>query len=98
EDGIRDFHVTGVQTCALPISYEVRRFQWVTGASCTKSHKRSEKRKNEGPAGFGGALAASCACGPVRRSPHGAGRNAAPETAGCTGPEAGARRGIPRRH
>src|SRR5690606_40288779 len=22
EDGIRDFHVTGVQTCALPISYE----------------------------------------------------------------------------
>src|SRR5690606_40685064 len=21
EDGIRDFHVTGVQTCALPISY-----------------------------------------------------------------------------
>src|SRR5690606_34766339 len=23
EDGIRDFHVTGVQTCALPISYDV---------------------------------------------------------------------------
>src|SRR5690606_41032214 len=23
EDGIRDFHVTGVQTCALPISGEV---------------------------------------------------------------------------
>src|SRR5690606_41022537 len=23
EDGIRDFHVTGVQTCALPILYEV---------------------------------------------------------------------------
>src|SRR5207302_3218536 len=23
EDGIRDFHVTGVQTCALPISSEV---------------------------------------------------------------------------
>src|SRR5690606_40880374 len=22
EDGIRDFHVTGVQTCALPISYD----------------------------------------------------------------------------
>src|SRR5690606_39533254 len=22
EDGIRDFHVTGVQTCALPISFE----------------------------------------------------------------------------
>src|SRR5690606_40545861 len=24
EDGIRDFHVTGVQTCALPISRTVR--------------------------------------------------------------------------
>src|SRR5690606_39840941 len=23
EDGIRDFHVTGVQTCALPISFSV---------------------------------------------------------------------------
>src|SRR5690606_40641867 len=23
EDGIRDFHVTGVQTCALPISLEI---------------------------------------------------------------------------
>src|SRR5207302_6277374 len=26
-DGIRDFHVTGVQTCALPISREVGRIQ-----------------------------------------------------------------------
>src|SRR5690606_40127692 len=25
EDGIRDFHVTGVQTCALPISWKNRR-------------------------------------------------------------------------
>src|SRR5690606_39899557 len=25
EDGIRDFHVTGVQTCALPISEQMRR-------------------------------------------------------------------------
>src|SRR5690606_40572656 len=25
EDGIRDFHVTGVQTCALPISFARRR-------------------------------------------------------------------------
>src|SRR5207302_8103506 len=24
EDGIRDFHVTGVQTCALPISVPIR--------------------------------------------------------------------------
>src|SRR5690606_41004223 len=31
EDGIRDFHVTGVQTCALPISSG-------TGRSCFSSH------------------------------------------------------------
>src|SRR5690606_39829008 len=24
EDGIRDFHVTGVQTCALPIYYHIK--------------------------------------------------------------------------
>src|SRR5690606_41046931 len=29
EDGIRDFHVTGVQTCALPIFYDTERVpQW----------------------------------------------------------------------
>src|SRR5690606_40010637 len=27
EDGIRDFHVTGVQTCALPICVRFRRLQ-----------------------------------------------------------------------
>src|SRR5690606_40261863 len=27
EDGIRDFHVTGVQTCALPISLFLHRMQ-----------------------------------------------------------------------
>src|SRR5690606_41105865 len=27
EDGIRDFHVTGVQTCALPISYVVGSYE-----------------------------------------------------------------------
>src|SRR5690606_39337958 len=30
EDGIRDVHVTGVQTCALPISWPAR-FRRVTG-------------------------------------------------------------------
>src|SRR5690606_40313595 len=29
EDGIRDFHVTGVQTCALPISDLPRARQWL---------------------------------------------------------------------
>src|SRR5690606_39700492 len=39
EDGIRDFHVTGVQTCALPIfdrehqEYDVRFHESVTGLS-----------------------------------------------------------------
>src|SRR5690606_40775281 len=35
EDGIRDFHVTGVQTCALPICRRFRRHnaarRWVEG-------------------------------------------------------------------
>src|SRR5439155_6010348 len=34
EDGIRDGHVTGVQTCALPISLSLQgRYTLVTGAS-----------------------------------------------------------------
>src|SRR5690606_6826942 len=37
EDGIRDFHVTGVQTCALPISYDTCRQ--------TKPHKSSAAHK-----------------------------------------------------
>src|SRR5690606_39520490 len=28
EDGIRVFHVTGVQTCALPISMDLRMYLW----------------------------------------------------------------------
>src|SRR5690606_40574985 len=28
EDGIRDFHVTGVQTCALPIYESVWAYRW----------------------------------------------------------------------
>src|SRR5690606_40474277 len=36
EDGIRDFHVTGVQTCALPISMSepIRLTQYSHGAGC----------------------------------------------------------------
>src|SRR5690606_40908274 len=53
EDGIRDFHVTGVQTCALPISGKVqnrgleamlyvspiktKNFQWKTTFTYTKN-------------------------------------------------------------
>src|SRR5215475_15043416 len=51
EDGIRDFHVTGVQTCALPISLRWRRMRrlplsmriyWPAGA---KRARRSEERR-----------------------------------------------------
>src|SRR5690606_39594116 len=37
EDGIRDFHVTGVQTCALPISQDIlettARLRWEVGSN-----------------------------------------------------------------
>src|SRR5690606_40783406 len=33
EDGIRDFHVTGVQTCALPISFSVFEMMYAMNAS-----------------------------------------------------------------
>src|SRR5690606_40380957 len=52
EDGIRDFHVTGVQTCALPICAGAS-----TGASGRT--KRSPPRRGAS----GGATAASCGNG-----------------------------------
>src|SRR5207302_7369175 len=57
EDGIRDFHVTGVQTCALPISSEQvrsttttsRRCRWRRGTgrrtTTLRSGSRSEERR-----------------------------------------------------
>src|SRR5207302_6962740 len=39
EDGIRDFHVTGVQTCALPISDSVRPNAEDRGSEGTLAHK-----------------------------------------------------------
>src|SRR5690606_41161370 len=36
EDGIRDFHVTGVQTCALPIYFILQPTKWV-------AHKEAKK-------------------------------------------------------
>src|SRR5207302_6694002 len=46
EDGIRDFHVTGVQTCALPILHDVRRAGRRTGdpyrrRTCRRRHAAS---------------------------------------------------------
>src|SRR5690606_39477099 len=36
EDGIRDFHVTGVQTCALPISSQIHGMIHCSGGAQTK--------------------------------------------------------------
>src|SRR5207302_3275053 len=41
EDGIRDFHVTGVQTCALPIS-KIK--SWHRMAGCRARLARSRQR------------------------------------------------------
>src|SRR5690606_40739493 len=53
EDGIRDFHVTGVQTCALPIS-------WVaTKKSCRPqmAYTASSNQKRREPSGRCGRFA-----------------------------------------
>src|SRR5690606_42141746 len=50
EDGIRDFHVTGVQTCALPIFYsraitESSQGQSGNGTRTPRAAARSEERR-----------------------------------------------------
>src|SRR5207302_7063623 len=61
EDGIRDFHVTGVQTCALPISSR-RRLQ--AGGGTDPSHH--SRRATRGEAGFSGFwITAVSVAGPV---------------------------------
>src|SRR3712207_8139577 len=42
EDGIRDIGVTGVQTCALPISYLVRRRSGVSRMYCVWTSDREK--------------------------------------------------------
>src|SRR5690606_6096529 len=54
EDGIRDFHVTGVQTCALPISLEHDRAELALAVSA-------------GVVGVGGVLAHQCGHGRLLR-------------------------------
>src|SRR5690606_30799654 len=50
EDGIRDFHVTGVQTCALPISVPAIRMALDAGASVmVTSHLGRPKEGTVGP-------------------------------------------------
>src|SRR5690606_39624246 len=62
EDGIRDFHVTGVQTCALPIcrpaghagtydpGIEARTMEpWLTDALRRSPHRRRRQRRSQPP-------------------------------------------------
>src|SRR5690606_39670621 len=62
EDGIRDFHVTGVQTCALPI------FRVETYPTVHQMVSRVRARLN-GEAGFADILAALFPCGSVTGAP-----------------------------
>src|SRR5690606_40828903 len=66
EDGIRDFHVTGVQTCALPISAEAGAA--ARGSSTMRTaHARSASVTRERP----DIAAWACAARKVRYSPKG---------------------------
>src|SRR5690606_40822108 len=51
EDGIRDFHVTGVQTCALPISVRTvaRVLQLVPGQPIHDPHHRAVPGTHQAP-------------------------------------------------
>src|SRR5690606_37992041 len=46
EDGIRAFHVTGVQTCALPISPDCTRFCASAGARARLSSRPASREKD----------------------------------------------------
>src|SRR5256885_8253024 len=55
EDGIRDYKVTGVQTCALPICQELADDRWARFAPSTKARpgavRRTPQRSAERRAG-----------------------------------------------
>src|SRR5690606_40788284 len=53
EDGIRDFHVTGVQTCALPILYRERDYHGTTiGTLATSGQPQRAEQYGPYPDGF----------------------------------------------
>src|SRR5438046_3280457 len=47
EDGIRDWSVTGVQTCALPISFVRNRTARLAQAASRRALRRNKKEKNQ---------------------------------------------------
>src|SRR5256885_6197085 len=53
EDGIRDYKVTGVQTCALPIAHHRRRRRFVRGPGCAPESLRL-RAQSERPAFYDG--------------------------------------------
>src|SRR5690606_39434997 len=78
EDGIRDFHVTGVQTCALPISREPcarsagRSASALYSRNCSGSSARQPplrfRRRRVGRSSGGARAAASIASSEQQRS------------------------------
>src|SRR5690606_40720668 len=68
EDGIRDFHVTGVQTCALPIC--TRRSLLGRSASRQSLVPRGRSRPSRVPTGWSStATGARCGAPADRRQP-----------------------------
>src|SRR5690606_40516920 len=55
EDGIRDFHVTGVQTCALPIFRDRKRAGWVHRRNGVEPAVRAAQRALLDVGGPGGS-------------------------------------------
>src|SRR2546426_5049200 len=66
EDGIRDYKVTGVQTCALPISYESGRRGTVGRAGATWPEGRGVANTTPPPWSNGGLLASTCCSASAR--------------------------------
>src|SRR5690349_23189707 len=61
EDGIRDLYVTGVQTCALPISASCGAWKPVEFSASTKSSRNCALRcRSRGPASFSSWVPARC--------------------------------------
>src|SRR5690606_40418145 len=89
EDGIRDFHVTGVQTCALPISRPA-----VSAAAPPREHRRKQRRPRTGGGGRANRPGSARGAG-GERGREGCGNGTGPARgAGPAGPGGGAGRSV----